>query len=127
MNGTITQTLIIAGKLPGRNEAESAARAHWSRGAKLKAEYTELIQWHAIAGKIKPVQGAANVTVTFYEPNKKRDSDNIIGGGLKYILDGLKAAGIIKDDSQKYVDLTVTPIKTDKSNPRVEIKITGVV
>ncbi|MDR1093462.1 MAG: RusA family crossover junction endodeoxyribonuclease [Clostridiales bacterium] len=127
MTSATTQTLVISGRLPGRNEAERAARAHWSRGARLKAEFTELVHWHAVAGKIKPVKGLANIAVAFYEKDGKRDADNVIGGGLKYVLDGLKAAGVIKDDSQKYVDLTVAPIRTDKTNPRVEIKITGVI
>lgn len=127
MDGIITQTLIISGRLPSRNEAEKAARSHWSKGAKMKAEYTELIHWNVISARIKPVIGKADITVAFYEANARRDADNVIGGGLKYIFDGIVAAGIIKDDSPKYVDLTVLPVKVDKVNPRIEIKITGAV
>lgn len=122
-----TQTLVITGKLPSRNEADNAARAHWSQGAKFKREYTELVHWCVIGAHIKPVHGKAHIVVTFYERDDRRDADNIIGGALKYILDGLVAAGIVKDDSRKYVDLTIMPIKTDKSAPRIEINITGVI
>lgn len=121
-----TQTLIISGKLPNRNEAENAARSHWAKGAKIKRENTELVYFSVIAARLKPIIGMANIVITFYERDKKRDADNVIGGGTKYILDGLVMAGIVKDDSQKYVELSIGPIKTDKLNPRVEITITGV-
>lgn len=121
-----TQTLIISGKLPSRNEAENAARSHWAKGAKIKRENTELVYFNVIAARLKPIIGTAKIIITFYERDRKRDADNIIGGGAKYILDGLVMAGIIKDDSQKYVELSIAPIKIDKLNPRVEITITGV-
>jgi Holliday junction resolvase RusA-like endonuclease len=120
------QKLVISGKLPGRNEAERAARAHWSKGAKFKRENTELVYWMIIAQKITPIkQGTAKIDVTFYEKDKRRDADNVIGGGLKYILDGLVAARIIKNDAREYVDLSVTPVKTDALFPRIEITIEG--
>lgn len=44
------------------------------------------------------------VTVNFYEDTMRRDDDNVISG-CKYLLDGLVTAGIIKDDSPKYLHL----------------------
>lgn len=122
---TKTQTLILSGQLPGRNKAEEAARSHWSQAAKLKAQNTEAVAWQVMASMIKPVVGKAEIVVTFYEKDERRDADNIIGGGLKYILDGLVLAGVIVDDGRKYVNLAVNPIKTDRNNPRIEIIITG--
>lgn len=121
----ITQRLVISGELPSRNQAESAARKHWSSGSRFKRENTELVQWFVKIGRIKPVKGLAAVTVTFFEKNKKRDADNIMAGGLKYIMDGLVTAGILQDDSPKYVDLTVSPIKYDGLNPRIEVVLVG--
>lgn len=43
-------------------------------------------------------------TVKFYEDTMRRDDDNVISG-CKYLLDGLVTAGIIKDDSPKYLHL----------------------
>lgn len=43
-------------------------------------------------------------TVNFYEDTMRRDDDNVISG-CKYLLDGLVTAGIIKDDSPKYLHL----------------------
>lgn len=118
------QKLIINGRLPGRNEAENAARTHWAVGAKLKKEATELVQWEAIRQHIKPYAGVTIVEVTFYEKDSRRDADNIISG-LKYILDGLVNAKIIVNDTRGYVMLKINPIKVDKKAPRVEVQIYG--
>ena len=59
------QILTIKGRLPGRNEAEHAARSHWSKAAKLKKEYTELVAWECKAQHIKPVAGRARVKLRF--------------------------------------------------------------
>lgn len=64
----------------------------------------------------------AHITVTFFEKDYRRDTDNILGG-LKYILDGLVNAGIIVDNGRKYVDLSVNPVMVDRKNPRIEIEI----
>ena len=120
----MTQHLIIQGRLPGRNEAERAARTSWALGAKLKKENTELVYWECKKQHIMPVSGIAIITVTFYERDNRRDTDNIYGG-LKYILDGMVNAGIIVDDSRKYVKLQIMPVGVDKLNPRIEIQIEG--
>lgn len=119
------QTLIIKGSLPGRNEAENAARTHWSVARKLKKDNTDLVMWECKAQKIKPLQGQARVEVTFYEKDLKRDADNVIGG-LKYILDGIVNAGVFKNDTRKLVKLFIMPVELDRQNPRIEIKLSEV-
>lgn len=61
------------------------------------------------------------IEVFIFQKNKqRRDLDN----QLTAILDGLVAANIIPDDSNKFVKkLTVTQAGIDKENPRAEIKI----
>lgn len=121
----VTQKLIISGRLTGRNEAERAARAHWSKGAKLKSDETIRVQQEILVQRIKPVlYGKAEVTVTFFEPDGRRDADNVLGG-LKYIMDGLVKMRIIIDDGPKYVDLITLPVKIDRKNPRIEVQIKG--
>lgn len=118
------QMLIINGRLPGRNESEKAARTSWATGANLKKKNTERVYWECMAQRLEPINGMAHITVTFFEKDYRRDTDNILGG-LKYILDGLVNAGIIVDDGRKYVDLSVNPVMVDKKNPRIEIEIGG--
>lgn len=62
------------------------------------------------------------VTVFIYQKDRRRrDLDN----QLTAILDGLVAANITPDDSNKFVKmLTVAQVGIDKENPRAEIRIT---
>ena len=120
------QIITIKGKLPSRNEADDAFRRNWSVGAKFKREHTELVAWECLAQRIKPAKMfPVAVAVTFYEKDMKRDADNIVGGGLKYILDGIMVqARIIPNDTRKHVRLYVNPVELDRQNPRIEIIIT---
>ena len=64
----------------------------------------------------------AEVTLTFYFDNRRRhDADNY----QKFLLDGLVAAGVIKDDDFEHVQVTCKGAY-DKQTPRVEIEIRGI-
>ena len=43
--------------------------------------------------------------------------------GQKFILDALVHAGVIPNDSQKYIVSIIHRFRVDKQNPRVEVKI----
>jgi len=119
--------IIIEGRLPGTNELISANRGSWQRGSHQKKDYTK---WCAIQIKsqIKYVEvknKPINLCITWYEPNKRRDHDNILCG-LKFILDGMVKSGLIPDDSQKYIGDITSHIEVDKIRPRIEVEIDGV-
>ena len=116
------QRLIVHGQLPGRNEWIKADRRHWAAGGKLKKQATELVAWEAAIQHIKPVE-KCHITIQCFEPDMKRDSDNVVSGAIKPILDGLKLARIIKDDSRKYVNISTLPVELDRENPRIEVLI----
>ena len=116
------QKLIIKGKLPSRNQAEFAARSHWSTGSRFKKRYTEFVYWVCKQQRLFPVSGRVKITITFYEQNLRRDSDNVISAN-KYILDGLVMAGIIQNDTKKCVELYINPVELDRENPRIEVEI----
>lgn len=114
--------LVIPGKLPGTNEIIDAAkggRGRYQPYAQMKEEYTNLV---AFLAKQLPHCEKATLKITWYEPNRKRDPDNIMGG-QKFILDGLVLAGIIPNDSQKYIAGIIHRFRVDKQNPRVEVEI----
>jgi hypothetical protein len=55
------------------------------------------------ASKLKPVKHyPVYVNITWKEPNRKRDPDNI-AGGKKFIMDALQAEGIIRNDGWKEI------------------------
>lgn len=63
----------------------------------------------------------ARVTITYFFPTRiRRDPDNYNG---KFIMDGLTAAGIIKDDSFSCIELVLKGAY-DKAKPRTEIEVT---
>lgn len=97
---------IIPARLPGLNELISANRANRYKGAALKKETDTLICFSIRAavrsGECWPVTLPAAVHLHFQERNRRRDLDNIFSGS-KFILDAMKAEGIIRDDSQRYV------------------------
>ena len=103
------QRLTIPGRLPGMNEIiDSSKQLVWRRGKRRLYQYTRdkaffsgKIADLCVLTRIKPVS-AALITVTFKEKRLSRDPDNIIAG-IKFILDGLVHAGILKDDSFQYV------------------------
>ena len=59
----------------------------------------------------------------WYEPNKRRDKDNISSFGRKVIQDALVQCGVLKDDGWKYVVGFSDRFEVDKNNPRIEVKI----
>ena len=90
------QTLWIPFRLPGLNEIIAEARKHKMASAKQKEYYTSMVK--LLATKMKPIKGRAHYRFTWYEKSRRRNPDNIAGGGEKYILDGLQDAGIIEND-----------------------------
>ena len=116
-------TIEYPGRLPGLNEIIKAAkqgRGKYQPYAIMKERYTSDIGWLA---KKLPAYERVDITITWYEPNRRRDIDNITGGGTKFIMDGLVAGGVIKDDSQRYVNSILHNFEVDKENPRIEIEI----
>ena len=113
--------ITIKGRLPGTNDIIGAAkkgRGNYQPYSIMKAEYTDMIGWIA---KQLPKYGREDIAITWYEPNLRRDPDNITGGGTKFILDGLVAAGVIKDDSQRYINSNSHRYKLDRKEPRIEV------
>ncbi len=112
----------IEGRLPGLNEIIDAAKqgkGKYQPYSMMKQTYTNMVAWLA---KKLPKYEQVNITITWYEPNEKRDPDNIMAG-QKFILDGLVQAGVLPGDSQKYIQGITHRFKVDKLNPRVEVEI----
>ena len=110
------------GRLPSLNdiiEASKKGKGKYQPYAIMKERYTSEIGW--IAKKL-PAYERVDITITWHEPNLRRDPDNITAG-QKFILDGLVAGGAIKDDSQRYVNSISHQFEVDRENPRVEISV----
>jgi len=118
----ISMIFEIPGRLPGLNEIIDAAKqgnGKYQPYALMKEEYTNMITW--IAKKLPKYEKVALI-ITWYEPDRRRDPDNIMAG-QKFILDGLVAAKGIPNDSQKYIVSIIHRFRVDKQNPRIEVEI----
>lgn len=61
------------------------------------------------------------IEYNFFEPNTKRDKDNISGYFHKVFQDALVQAGIIKNDGWKCIRGFTDYFEVDRGNPRIEV------
>ena len=104
------QTLVIHGTLPGLNQLLEANRyrgpagrhkQRWNGYANMKRQWGDAIYWQAVQ-ELKPMK-AAHLHYIWIEKDRRRDPDGFTAGGRKIILDSLVRAGILPDDSMKYI------------------------
>ncbi len=94
--------VFIPHRFPCRNKQEAAARSNRFVAAKMKKEYTEIARLHFLTYGVKNV-GLSDFTFTWFEPNARKDPDNI-SGGVKFIFDGMQKAGFLANDGWKNVN-----------------------
>lgn len=112
--GSIEMRIWIPIKFPSLNEYINAERRHRMIAAKMKKDFTKLVEsaviLHDEMEKHKTGKGlkieSFPITVRFvvHEANKRRDIDNVSSMVAKFSLDGMVKAGLLPDDSQKYVN-----------------------
>ena len=117
------QRFLIEGRLPGYNELHQQP---WYKSRRIKQEAMDRVKWYARTAGISKIQGRCTVTITCYEPNARRDVDNVTSGASKVILDALQQLGVLKGDGRKYVAQVICPaVEIDRTYPRVEVEING--
>lgn len=92
------QTFFIPHQLPSLNEIINLCRSNYNQASKHKKQWQKVIKTYVKKAKIEPASGRSNFKFSWFEPNKKRDKDNISAGGRKYIFDSLVELGIKKND-----------------------------
>ena len=113
----------IEGKLSGLNEYINACRSNVYKANKLKKDNQSKIKIACILAHLKPVKNyPVTLEITYYEPNMRRDVDNV-GFGVKFILDALVSLGILENDNQSHVSGISYEVKCDKYYPRIEVTI----
>lgn len=114
----------ISGRFPGINQYIQECRKNRFAGHAVIAQSEEVI--------IKAIQKQSKVDIltpplticyTFYEPNKKRDKDNVSGFFHKIFQDSLVKAGFLINDGWDQIAGFHDYFEVDRENPRIEIKI----
>ena len=114
--------IIIDGRLPSLNEVINTNRGNKYAGNKMKKETDAYIQL-CIKSQCRKKFDRISISFKWYEPNRRRDFDNI-ASGKKFILDALVKTGVIPNDGWKNIAPKFTDeFYYDKDNPRVEIDI----
>ena len=112
--------IVFPGEYTALNEYICIERSNKFSAAKLKERETGKA-WAASVGK-EPVTNYPVIAVfRWYTKDERTDADDI-EFAKKYILDGLVLAGVLKDDSRKYIVGTNNRCYVDKKNPRVEVE-----
>lgn len=116
--------ITIPGRFPSLNEwvdANRRKRGNWSPGNDMKRrDQSEIIKY---IPKGLRFSGRIFIEYNFYEPNTKRDKDNISGYFHKIFQDALVAAGCIPDDDWKHIRGMSDYFEVDKGYPRIEVVI----
>ncbi|QIK70868.1 hypothetical protein G7062_11425 [Erysipelothrix sp. HDW6C] len=113
----------IPGKLDGLNDYTKSNRSNKYAGNKSK-KLNELIILQALRkAKLSKVNKyPITLEITWHEPNKRRDVDNITFA-VKFIQDAMVSHGIIEGDGQKYINQINHTVLVDKTNPRIEVEV----
>lgn len=122
----MTVKFTIRGTLPGLNDYISAERSSLHQAAKMKKQ-CEAIVMHAARslGKWQP-EGKVYMTYHWYEPNRRRDKDNVSSFGRKVIQDALVRAKILRNDGWNDIEGFQDEFEVDKRNPRIVVELTEV-
>ena len=114
--------VIIPGRFRSLNEFIDANRrrsGNWSAGNKVKQADQNLIRHYLPKTRMKKVW----ITYRFYEPNKKRDKDNVCSYFMKVFQDALVQSGIIANDGWECIAGFDCRFFVDRKNPRIEVEI----
>lgn len=89
-------------RLPGLNEIIEANRKNKHKGAQQKKKVERDIAWYINQQATHKVTKPFVLKITWVEPNRKRDPDNLVSA-KKFILDALQNCGVIEGDGWKDV------------------------
>ncbi len=113
----------IPGRLPGLNEYITAERTNRYKGAAMKRQAENVVIAAAKKlGKWRP-DGPVRMVYNWFEPDRRRDKDNISSFGRKVIQDALVKGGWLKNDGWKEIAGFEDRFSVGKKNPRIEVEI----
>ena len=117
--------LILPLKLHSLNEYIDGCRKNTYKGANMKRKDQQAVEWY-IRSQLRGIRFKKPVKMayTWFEPNRKRDLDNISSYGRKIIQDALVNTRVLKNDGWKQIAGFSDEFDVDPKNPRIEVVIT---
>lgn len=117
----MNQHFTIPGQLPGYNQLNGGR--HWAIRRDIKQRAMGTVSLYARRAHLKKITSPVMISMTCYEPNRRRDEDNVIAGAYKVILDALQQEHLLPNDSRWWVKMGTVRVETDKDCPRIEVEI----
>ena len=117
--------VTIEGRFHGLNDfidANRRTQGKWNAGNSMKQNDQKIIMYSLPRVKFS---GKVFLHYHFFEPNTRRDKDNISGYFHKVFQDAMVANGIIPNDGWKYIEGMADSFYVDRNRPRVEVEIYG--
>jgi len=111
------------GEFTDLNTYIAAERGNRFAAAEIKRDETDRVQMGCLSeenSKQAPITKPCFVCFEWYTRNERKDADNV-AFAKKFILDGLVKAGILKDDTRKFVLGFTDNFKVDSDFPRVMV------
>lgn len=113
----------IYGRLDGLNDYTRACRSGYIVGDAMKKRNEKAVLNAIHATKLARIDKyPVKLRIAWYEPNRRRDVDNITFA-IKFIQDALVKCGVLENDNQSHIDGVYHDVSVDKSNPRIEVEI----
>lgn len=115
----------IPGRLDGLNDYTAANRTNPNKGGRVK-KVNESIVIMCIRQQLRGVhiQRPVMIYYRFFEKDMRRDGDNILSCGTKFIQDSLTKTKVLQEDNRKCIPHFYHDVLVDKENPRIEVTIT---
>lgn len=119
-----TYKVTVLGKFPSLNDLIAATNMHKHRGNQLKQKSQNEISYY-ILEQLRRVRIDKPVFIKyrFYEPNKKRDLDNIASYFMKVFQDSLVCCRIIPNDNWYHIVGFSNEFFVDNRQPRIEVEL----
>lgn len=113
---------VFAGRLPGLNEYLAACGKNPKAGGRMKRAAVEELSWE-IRTQVGAWRARAPIVAhfVFYEPDRRRDKDNIVSFFAKCFFDALQSCGVIENDGWDGVANFTHDFHVDRKRPRVEV------
>ncbi len=121
----------VPGTLPGLNDYLEAERKFTRRGGTAHSvgndmkQENQMLICNAIRLQMKrlKIQQPVHISYKFYEPNRRRDLDNIASVAHKFIQDSLVRCGVLENDGWEQITGFSDAFFVDRNNPRIEVTI----
>ena len=111
----------IPGELTTLNEFIAAMNRNRYDGAKIKKVETQRVV--IACRELPPIEHyPVNLSLKWYRSNRRSDPDNV-AFAIKFILDGLQSAGVLRQDTWATIKSISHQFEIDADNPGVEIVI----